>query len=112
MLAIPTPSLVIKQREQGLSSQSHQERETVRKITTNKCVKCWIGATRACPINKRRRPTSERDIFRQSKTGGGARVLGFVLGLLAIGVTYYLATDSFKPPETQQVDVHEKSPQL
>ena len=61
---------------------------------------------------RRRRPVRERDIFRQSKTGGGARFLGFVLGLLAIGVTYYLATDSYTTPETQQVDIHEKSPQL
>ena len=63
-------------------------------------------------INKRRRAGHERDIFRQSKPAAGARVLGFVLGLLAIGVPYALATDSFKPPATQQIDVHNKATQL
>ena len=62
-------------------------------------------------INKRRRARNERDIFRQSKPGGGARVFGFVLGLLAIGVTYVLATDSLQPPETPQIDVHDKATQ-
>ena len=62
-------------------------------------------------INKRRRAGNERDIFRQSKPGGGARVFGFVLGLLAIGVTYVLATDSLQPPETPQIDVHDKGTQ-
>ena len=62
-------------------------------------------------INKRRRAGNERDLFRQSKPGGGARVFGFVLGLLAIGVTYVLATDSLQPPETPQIDVHEKAMQ-
>ena len=62
-------------------------------------------------INKRRRAGNERDIFRQSKPGGGARVFGFVLGLLAIGVTYVLATDSLQPPETPQIDVHNKATQ-
>ena len=62
-------------------------------------------------INKRRRTGNERDIFRQSKPGGGARVFGFVLGLLAIGVTYVLATDSLQPPETPQIDVHNKAMQ-
>ena len=62
-------------------------------------------------INKRRRAGNERDIFRQSKPGGGARVFGFVLGLLAIGVTYVLATDSLQPPETPQIDVHDNATQ-
>ena len=62
-------------------------------------------------INKRRRAGNERDIFRQSKPGGRARVFGFVLGLLAIGVTYVLATDSLQPPETPQIDVHNKATQ-
>ena len=62
-------------------------------------------------INKRRRAGNERDIFRQSKPGGGARVFGFVLGLLAISVTYVLATDSLQPPETPQIDVHDKATQ-
>ena len=62
-------------------------------------------------INKRRRAGNERDIFRQSKPGGGAGVFGFVLGLLAIGVTYVLATDSLQPPETPQIDVHDKATQ-
>ena len=62
-------------------------------------------------INKRRRAGNERDIFRQSKPGGGARVFGFVLGLLAIGVTYVLATDSLQPPETPEIDVHHKATQ-
>ena len=62
-------------------------------------------------INKRRRAGNERDIFRQSKPGGGARVFGFVLGLLAIGVTYVLATDSLQPPEKPQIDVHDKATQ-
>ena len=62
-------------------------------------------------INKRRRAGNERDIFRQSKPGGGARVFGFVLGLLAIGVTYVLATDSLQPPETPLIDVHDKATQ-
>ena len=62
-------------------------------------------------INKRRRAGNERDLFRQSKPGGGARVFGFVLGLLAIGVTYVLATDSLQPPPTQQIDVHDKATQ-
>ena len=63
-------------------------------------------------INRRRRAGNERDLFRQSKPGGGARVFGFVLGLLAIGVTYVLATDSLSPPPTQQIDVHDKATQL
>ena len=62
-------------------------------------------------INRRRRAGNERDLFRQSKPGGGARVFGFVLGLLAIGVTYVLATDSLQPPETPKIDVHDKSTQ-
>ena len=62
-------------------------------------------------INKRRRAGQERDLFRQSKPGGGARVFGFVLGLLAIGVTYVLATDSLQPPATQQIDIHDKATQ-
>ena len=62
-------------------------------------------------INKRRRAGNERDIFRQSKPGGGARVFGFVLGLLAIGVTYVLATDSLQPPATPQIDIHDKATQ-
>ena len=62
-------------------------------------------------INKRRRAGQERDLFRQSKPGGGARVFGFVLGLLAIGVTYVLATDSLKPPATQQINIHDKATQ-
>ena len=62
-------------------------------------------------INKRRRTGNERDLFRQSKPGGGARVFGFVLGLLAIGVTYVLATDSLQPPATRQIDVHDKATQ-
>lgn len=62
-------------------------------------------------IIKRRRAGNERDIFRQSKPGGSARVFGFVLGLLAIGVTYVLATDSLKPPETPQINVHDKATQ-
>ena len=62
-------------------------------------------------INKRRRTGKERDLFRQSKPGGGARVFGFVLGLLAIGVTYVLATDRLSPPPTQQIDVHDKPTQ-
>ena len=62
-------------------------------------------------IYKRRRAGQERDLFRQSKPGGGARVFGFVLGLLAIGVTYVLATDSLKPPATPQIDVHDKATQ-
>ena len=62
-------------------------------------------------INKRRQAGNERDLFRQSKPGGGARVFGFVLGLLAIGVTYVLATDSLQPPETPQIDVHDKATQ-
>ena len=62
-------------------------------------------------INKRRRAGNERDLFRQSKPGGGARVFGFVLGLLAIGVTYVLATDSLQPLETPQIDVHDKATQ-
>ena len=39
-------------------------------------------------------------------------MFGFVLGLLAIGVTYVLATDSLSPPPTQQIDVHDKATQL
>ena len=62
-------------------------------------------------INKRRRAGNERDIFRESKPGGGARLFSFVLGLLAIGVTYVLATDSLRPPETPQIDVHDKAKQ-
>ena len=62
-------------------------------------------------INKRRRAGNERDLFRQSKPGGGARVFGFVLGLLAIGVTYVLATDSLQEPATPQIDVHDKATQ-
>ena len=62
-------------------------------------------------INRRRRAGNERDLFRQSKPGGGARVFGFVLGLLAIGVTYVLSTDSLSPPPTQQIDIHDKAPQ-
>ena len=62
-------------------------------------------------INKRRRTGQERDLFRQSKPGGGARVFGFVLGLLAIGVTYVLATDSLQPPATPQIDIHDKATQ-
>ena len=62
-------------------------------------------------INKRRRAGQERDLFRQSKPGGGARVFGFVLGLLAIGVTYVLATDSLQTPETPQIDVHDEATQ-
>ena len=62
-------------------------------------------------INRRRRAGHERDIFRQSKPGSGARVFGFVLGLLAIGVTYVLATDSLQPPATPQIDVHNKATQ-
>ena len=38
-------------------------------------------------------------------------MFGFVLGLLAIGVTYVLATDSLKPPATPQIDVHDKATQ-
>jgi len=62
-------------------------------------------------INRRRRAGNERDLFRQSKPGGGARVFGFVLGLLAIGVTYVLSTDSLSPPPTQQIDIHDKATQ-
>ena len=62
-------------------------------------------------INKRRRAGNERDLFRQSKPGGGARLIGFLLGLLAIGVTYVLTTDSLQPPATQQINIHDKATQ-
>ena len=62
-------------------------------------------------INKRRRAGNERDLFRQSKPGGGARLFGFLLGLLAIGVTYVLTTDSLQPPATQQINIHDKATQ-
>ena len=62
-------------------------------------------------INKRRRTGNERDLFRQSKPGGGARLFGFLLGLLAIGVTYVLTTDSLQPPATQQINIHDKATQ-
>ena len=39
-------------------------------------------------------------------------MFGFVLGLLAIGVAYVLATDSLSPPPKQQIDVHDKATQL
>ena len=62
-------------------------------------------------INKRRRTSHERDLFRQSKPRGGPRIFGFVLGLLAISVTYVLATDSLQPPATPQIDIHDKTTQ-